>query len=200
MKAGGVSDEILETARNPPGLLSVKIKEMEEGIEGVKLALGILRDYYAKDAGHTQAEGAASGILGLLEVVEADFSKGLSEMNVGEQQAASEYRTMMNRNEIDKATKEQSVKYKTKESVGLDHSVAEVSSDLAGTKTELAAVVEYLGKMNAMCVAKPETYSTRKARREEEIAGLQQALQILSGEAVFLQKISHGVLRGVKRH
>jgi len=175
-------------------------KEMQEGIEGVKLGLSILRDYYAKDAGHAQAEGAASGILGLLEVVEADFSKGLSEMNVGEQQAAGEYRTMMQRNEIEKATKEQGVKYKTKESVGLDRAVSETSSDLSGTKTELAAVVEYLGKMNAMCVAKPDTYASRKGRREEEIAGLKQALQILSGESVFLQKLSHGVLRGVHRH
>jgi len=175
-------------------------KEMQEGIEGVKLGLSILRDYYAKDAGHAQAEGAASGILGLLEVVEADFSKGLSEMNVGEQQAAGEYRTMMQRNEIEKATKEQGVKYKTKESVGLDRAVSETSSDLSGTKTELAAVVEYLGKMNAMCVAKPDTYASRKSRREEEIAGLKQALQILSGESVFLQKLSHGVLRGVHRH
>merc|ERR1719321_2492192 len=37
-------------------------KEMEDGIEGVKLALEILRDYYNKDGGHVKAEGAASGI------------------------------------------------------------------------------------------------------------------------------------------
>merc|ERR1719502_2038423 len=70
-------------------------KDMEQGIEGVKMALSILRDYYAKDAGHTQAEGAASGIIGLMEVVEADFSKGLSEMNVGEAAAETEYKKMM---------------------------------------------------------------------------------------------------------
>jgi len=175
-------------------------KEMEDGIEGVKLALSILRDYYAKDAGHVKAEGASSGIIGLLEVVEADFSKGLSEMNVAEAAAAAEYKKMMQDNEIAKATKESSVKYKNKEATGLDRSVAETSSDLTGTKTELAAVNEYYGKINAMCIAKPETYGSRKGRREAEIAGLKEALHILSGESVFLQQVHRGVLRGVRRH
>merc|ERR1740138_385730 len=107
---------------------------------------------------------------------------------------------MMQEAEIEKATKEQSVKYKTKEAAGLNRAVAEASSDLSGTKTELAAVVEYLGKIDAMCVAKPETYSSRKGRRESEIAGLKEALQILSGEAVFLQRVGRGALRGVHPH
>jgi len=175
-------------------------KEMEDGIEGVKLALNILRDYYAKDGGHAKAEGAASGIIGMLEVVEADFSKGLSEMNVAEAAAAAEYKKMMQKNEIEQATKESSVKYKSKEATGLDRSVAETTSDLQGTKTELSAVTEYLGKIDAMCVAKPETYSSRKSRREAEIAGLKEALQILSGEAVFLQRVGRGALRGVHHH
>jgi hypothetical protein len=175
-------------------------KEMEDGIEGVKLALNILRDYYAKDGGHAKAEGAASGIIGMLEVVEADFSKGLSEMNVAEAAAAAEYKKMMQKNEIEQATKESSVKYKSKEATGLTRSVAETTSDLQGTKTELSAVTEYLGKIDAMCVAKPETYSSRKSRREAEIAGLKEALQILSGEAVFLQRVGRGALRGVHHH
>merc|ERR1719378_1937984 len=107
---------------------------------------------------------------------------------------------MMQESEIEKATKEQSVKYKTKEATGLARSVAETASDLSGVKTELSAVNEYFGKINAMCVAKPETYSSRKGRREAEIVGLKEALQILSGEAVFLQQVKRGVLRGVRHH
>jgi hypothetical protein len=144
-------------------------KEMEDGIEGVKLALNILRDYYAKDGGHAKAEGAASGIIGMLEVVEADFSKGLSEMNVAEAAAAAEYKKMMQKNEIEQATKESSVKYKSKEVTGLDRSVAETTSDLQGTKTELSAVTEYLGKIDAMCVAKPETYSSKKTEERRRL-------------------------------
>merc|ERR1719217_1464886 len=41
--------------------------EMEQGLEGIKLALKVLRDYYAKDAAHASAEGAGAGIIGMLE-------------------------------------------------------------------------------------------------------------------------------------
>merc|ERR1719454_2400561 len=68
-----------------------KSAEMEKGIEGVKMALKVLRDYYSKDAAHGSAEGAGEGIIGLLEVVESDFTKGLSEMTATEEAAASEY-------------------------------------------------------------------------------------------------------------
>merc|ERR1719217_1133836 len=47
--------------------------EMEQGLEGIKLALKVLRDYYAKDAAHASAEGAGAGIIGMLE---SDLSKG----------------------------------------------------------------------------------------------------------------------------
>merc|ERR1712079_111246 len=52
--------------------------ELEQGLEGVKLALKILSDYYASDAAHTAAEGAGSNIIGLLEVAESDVEKELA--------------------------------------------------------------------------------------------------------------------------
>merc|ERR1719313_2062071 len=61
--------------------------EMKKGIEGVKLALKVLNEYYAKEKSHSSADGAGSGIIGLLEVCESDFTKGLAEMNAAEQTA-----------------------------------------------------------------------------------------------------------------
>merc|ERR1719409_1564560 len=49
--------------------------EMKKGVKGVQLALKVLRDYYSKaDKAHSSADGAGSGIIGLLEACEADFS------------------------------------------------------------------------------------------------------------------------------
>jgi chromosome segregation ATPase len=177
-------------------------KDMEQGLEGVKMALNVLRDYYAKDAGHTKASGAGSSIIGLLEVVESDFSKGLAEMTATEEQAANQYEATTKENEITTATKQQDVKYKTKEAAGLDKSVAELTSDREGVKEVLASVTEYLGKLDKMCVAKPETYSERKSRREAEIAGLKEALTILQSQASLLQRTQHArrSLRGVQPH
>jgi chromosome segregation ATPase len=171
--------------------------EMEQGLEGVKMALQILRDYYAKDdKKHEAAEGAATGIVGLLEVVESDLSKGLAEMIATEEAAAAEYDKQTKENAITKTTKEQDVKYKTEEFTRLDKAVADATSDREGVQTELDAVLEYLEKLKEQCVAKAETYEERVRRREAELAGLREALQILGGEAVLLQKSAKHALRG----
>jgi len=174
-------------------------EEMEMGLDGIKKALKVLRDYYAKDQG-TSAQGAGGGIVSLLEVCESDFSKGLAEMIAGEETAQREYDTQSKENEIDKATKEQDVTYKNKEAANLDQSVAELTSDRSGVQEELDAVNEYLSKLEDRCIAKPETYGERTARREAEIAGLKQALEILEGEAVLLQRSTKRTLRGLRKH
>jgi predicted nucleic acid-binding Zn-ribbon protein len=52
--------------------------EMEKGLDGIKLALKILTEYYAsEDKSHLAAEGAGGGIIGLLEVIESDFTRAL---------------------------------------------------------------------------------------------------------------------------
>merc|ERR1719337_127032 len=102
--------------------------EMEAGIEGVKKALSVLKDYYAKDGkSHGAAEGAGSGIIGLLEVCESDFTKGLAEMTAAEESAVKEYETTTKENEIATVTKEKDVQYKTKEAAGLDKNVADLT-------------------------------------------------------------------------
>jgi len=173
--------------------------EMEQGIEGVKLALKVLTEYYAKsDKSHESAEGAGTGIIGLLEIVESDFTKGLAEMTAAEESAAAEYDQLTKENEISKAMKSQDVKYKTKDAKGLDKSTAEASADRATVQEELDATLEYYSGIKARCVAKAESYADRKQHREAEIAGLKEALSILNGEAMLLQQSTKRGLRGRK--
>merc|ERR1719478_1723886 len=107
----------------------------------------------------------------MLEVCESDFSKNLAQINTEEDMAAAEYEKTTQENKMTKTQKDQDVKYKTAEFKGLDKEVAEMSSDLDGLQTELAAVLEYREKLDAQCIAKPETYEERKARRTAEING-----------------------------
>merc|ERR1719410_2905015 len=100
--------------------------DMEQGIQGVQLALKILREYYAKeDKAHAAAEGAASSIVGLLEVVESDFSKTIAELTTTEQAAKNAYDQQTKDNEIEKTAKDQDVEYKGKEATDLDKAVKE---------------------------------------------------------------------------
>jgi len=162
--------------------------EMEEGLDGIKIALKVLRDYYAKDdASHEKASGASAGIIGLLEVAEADFAKGLEEMISVEEAAVTEYEKLTKENEIAKTTKEQDVKYKSKEAKSLDKTAAEATADRDGIETELDAVLEYYDKIKEECIAKADSYEEKVKRRNAEIEGLKNALAILEGEAVLLQ-------------
>jgi len=172
--------------------------EMKQGIEGVKKALQVLKEYYAKDASHGSAGGAGSSIIGLLEVCESDFTKGLTEMTAEEEAAAADYKAYVKEDEIATTMKQQDLKYKTKEAAGLDKNVAELSTDLSGVTDELSAVLSALDKLKEMCVAKAEPYAERKARRESEIAGLKEALSILESETALIQ--TKHTLRGARLH
>jgi len=180
------------------GAFNTNSAEMEKGVKGVQLALKVLNEYYAKsDKSHGSADGAGQGIIGLLEVVESDFSKGLAEMQAAEQSAAAEYDQLSKANDIEKASKGQDNKYKTKESKGLDKDTTETSADRSTVQQELDAVNDYYKGIKGRCVAKAETYAERTQRRAAEIAGLKEALSILDGEAVLLQQTAKH-LRGVK--
>merc|ERR1719436_179238 len=175
--------------------------DMEQGLEGVKMALKILRDYYAKDdKAHEEAAGAGESIIGLLEVVESDFSKQLAEIMATEASAVRTYEQETKDNEIEKTAKTQDVKYKTKEFSDLDKAVAEASADRSGVQTELNAVNEYLASLLKQCTAVPETYAERKQRRAAEIAGLKQALSILDGETALLQQNARRLRRKAPQH
>ena len=52
-------------------------RDLEDGVEGVRSAPGVLRDNYGgSDTAHATA-GESGGIIGLPEVIESDFSKNL---------------------------------------------------------------------------------------------------------------------------
>jgi chromosome segregation ATPase len=180
--------------------------ELELGITGVQKALSVLKDYYGSGAGdfdafmqqpakpklHSKASGAGGSILDILEVVESDFTKNLAAEETQEEDAIAVYEKTTQDNKLATTMKSQDVKYKTQEYKGLDKSIAELSSERDTTNTELDAVLEYYAKIKDRCIAKPETYEERKARREAEIQGLKEALEILENETAFMQRGKRG--------
>jgi len=193
----GTQAEMNKLRAEEKGAFNTNSAEMEKGINGVKMALKVLNEYYASEGkAHSSADGAGGGIIGLLEVVESDFTKGLAEMTATEQSSASEFDQLSKANDIEKATKEQDAKYKTKESKSLDTHTSEANADRATVQEELDAINEYYTTLKGRCVAKAETHSERVARRTAEIDGLKEALTILNGEAVLLQQTSKRSLRG----
>merc|ERR1719387_1756431 len=169
--------------------------DYESGIEGVGMALKVLRDYYAEkeealiQESHDKATGAATGIIGMLEVVESDFTKSLAEGTAKEAMAQEEYEKLTMDNKIATTEKTTAVKYKTKDKKETEEMLVSLKEDKETVEKEYAAVMEYWEELQGMCIAKPEPYAERKRRREAEIAGLKEALTILEEEAgsAFLQ-------------
>merc|ERR1719240_516373 len=157
-------------------------KDLELGLGGVQKALEKLREYYggaaliqSSDMGfmqqpaapekHQKSSGAGQSIIGILEVCESDFSKNLAKEEQEESDAQAEYDTTTQENKI---TKEQDVKFKTQEFKALDAEITELTGDKETAQSELDAVMEYYGKIKDRCVAKPESYEERTARRNAE--------------------------------
>merc|ERR1719379_134848 len=195
--------------------------DLSAGLGGVRKALEVLRDYYGSAAlledgkfnslmqqrqpplpqGHEKSGGAASSIIGILEVCESDFAKELSLTEAEQADSEALYAKTTQENKVTKTMKTQDVKYKTGEFKSLDKAIADMTSDKESASSELAAVMEYYAKLKARCAPKHETYEERVRRREAEIEGLKSALDILENETVgasALQRAWHG-LRGASR-
>merc|ERR1719189_2000372 len=185
--------------------------DLQLGLSGVREASRTLRDYYGGAASmiqanadpaafmqrvrqpaapelHTKAGGAGGSIIDILEVVESDFATNLAKEETEEADAQSEYEKVSQENAVTKTVKVQGVKYKTQEFSGLDKAISDMSGDLATVNAELSAVLEYYGKVKSRCIAVPETYAERKARREAEIQGLKEALNVLETETAAVHK------------
>merc|ERR1712176_666389 len=137
---------------------------------------------------HVKAGDAGSSIIGILEVCESDFAKNLAAETSQEDDAEAAYEKKTQENKVTKTLKDQDVKYSTQEYNTLDKEIGELSADRETTSAELSAVLDYYAKIKDRCIAKPQTYEARKARREAEIQGLKEALAILQDETAFVER------------
>merc|ERR1719388_84373 len=136
---------------------------------------------------HRGGQHGGEGILGMLEIAESDFASMLAESKAAEQAAVEEFEKMVNENRVMKATKFAEIKGKESEIKGPKKKLDELLQDKSGVNSELGAVNEYLDQLKPQC-SKGESYADKKARREQEIAGLKDALNILEGNGIALMQ------------
>merc|ERR1719183_1738808 len=183
------------------------IKEYQEGQELIQRVIGVLNDFYAKQAkkadgddallqgaaagppktfeGEVTGKGdAAGGIMAILEISLSDFSRLEAETKTAEQQAATEYQKLMHESAVRKATLKKDLEYKSVEKQKLEGDIQRSGADLAGFKEELAAVLQYIEKLKPSCTNAGPSHEERKERRQKEIASLQEALEILNNEGL----------------
>merc|ERR1719316_371754 len=187
---------------------SERKKDYENGQTACAAAIKVLHEYYqgksfvqtstlVSDMAHSAASqhGASSGIIGLLEVAESDFSRMLAESTAAEDSAISEYETFLQDSKVSRASKEAESKNKAAERQRVQGTIQETGQDHSDAKKELAAVKEYDEKLKESCEAKAPSFEEREQRRKAEIEGLQTALAILDGREIAMTQMSRGLRR-----
>jgi len=185
------------------------IKDFGDAAAATEKAIGILKDFYdnaallqtsskvnAPEFGSAKS-GAGGVIIGILEMSNEDFVKLHSETSTAEAEAAEGYEKLMNDNKASKAAKLAEVKGSESEIKSLKVALENQGEDKTMTSSELDAVNAYVEKLKPQCEEKVMSYAEKKARREAEIAGLKEALEILASEALIQTKSN---LRKVKAH
>merc|ERR1719465_221617 len=176
-------------------------KDFKDSAEAVAKAIEVLKNFYegsfiqvsAKtDMKSKQPEfgGAKSDIahtiISVLEMSEEDFTTLLAETEATEDEAAKAYKTLTDENKISKATKETEAKGKASEVKSLTVQLEHSKEDHGSVSTELDAVLAYIDKLKPQSEEKAMSYEEKKAKREAEIAGLKEALEILAGDGLAL--------------
>jgi chromosome segregation ATPase len=164
-------------------------KDYKDSAEAVANAIAVLQDYYSSGS-FVQAKeepelgGAktdiASTIMSMLEVAESDFTSLLAEAEASEKEAQTSYDKLVEQNTITKTANTQEVKGKEAGVKSEEAALLNYKEDFATTGKELDAVLSYLDKLKPQCETKVMSYAERVAKREAEIEGLKEALEILS--------------------
>merc|ERR1719213_1340920 len=129
-------------------------------------------------------QSESGGVIGMLEVIEADFARLEADTTAAEATAQKEYDTFMTDSKVDVAAKTKDMEHKEAKKQDENQALTIRNSDLEGTQKELNAALAYFDKLKPSCVDSGVSYDSRVARRKEEIESLQEALRILNGEDI----------------
>jgi len=186
------------------------VTEAKAGLAAVKMAIDILDKFYktsakadvdlslaqgplddAPDAGfktgaaYKGAGAEAGGIIGMMEVIQSDFERTISETKQGEAAAKKEHLEFST--ETGKSLAEKTMAQKEKQSIKdeTDTNQNDAEESMTSRSKILVASIEELIELKATCVDTGMSYADRVAMREQEIASLKKALCILGAYAEY---------------
>jgi chromosome segregation ATPase len=166
--------------------------DYKQSADAVASAIEVLSEYYNKgsfvqvassvrqapdfNAGKTDVAGT---IMEMLEVAESDFTRLLAEADADESQAQEAFDKLVQENAVTKAAKQAEIRGNEGQLKQLQTALLNSKEDASTTAKELDATLAYLDKLKPQCESKVMTYAERVQKREDEIAGLKEALEIL---------------------
>jgi len=187
---------------------STTVSMSEEAIESVKLAMGLLQDFYKKallaqtgkytppnadrsgktvgdlapevfDDNYHGSQSESKGIIGILEVILSDFERTKKTTESDEKESKEAFEQLEKETNDDIEKKEGSIKKKEGELSDAKSDLIEQQSALSDAQELLESSKGKLESLEVMCVKGEETWEERKKKREDEIEALKTALETL---------------------
>merc|ERR1719468_377486 len=170
------------------------IADAKAGFIAVGRALVILKEFYSSQTSLLQQvpemapykgqQDGQKGVIGMLEVIETDFSRLRADTEAAETAAAMEYDSFM---AIAQASKKQ--KHEEEEKLRLDqdqteYENVETQKDLTATEVEQKRANGYFQYLKPNCLEVHVNWDERVARRQEELEALREAYSILDKKTV----------------
>jgi len=183
------------------------VSEAEEGKEAVEQAIDVLSKFYktaAKaslvqegtyesgvdddmpDTGFSGAnkgsQGAAAGILGMLDVILSDFERTISETEKAEKAAEKEFLEFETTTKVSIGTKTVAKENNNSELAETETLLNDDKESMTEEQDLLDSALKELIELQPACVETAMSYAERVAKREQEIEALKNALCVLGME------------------
>jgi hypothetical protein len=168
------------------------VKDSAESIEALSGAIKTLTDFYGADetalvqVGQPKSD-SANVIIEMLQTAQEDFEKLKQETEAAEANAVDTFEKLVQEGDVTKAKKNAMVEGKTNEIASVKVQLSQISEDLTDAEKALTAASDFLKGVKEACANKAMSFEERQKRRGAEIAGLREALEILSADESFLQ-------------
>merc|ERR1712238_452283 len=119
------------------------------------------------------------GILGMLEVIQADFARLKADTQSEEHAAAAEFDTLMKDSEVSKKQKHDSEVQLKLDKDQREFEKSQTDKDLKATHAELQDANDYFEELKPSCVKVHVSFEERMAGRKAELEALKEAYSIL---------------------
>jgi len=166
------------------------VADAKEGIAATKKAADILDKFYktAANAGakapvsgaYSGQNVAASGILAMMEVIESDFHRTVSQTLKAEEASKQQLLEFMTESGKSLAEKKVATGEKRRWKDETEKSYEENSDNLSSQSKIVKTSTQELAQMKAACSPKGQSYKERVAAREQEVESLKKGLCILN--------------------
>lgn len=174
------------------------LADSKAGLKAVKDAIKVLEEFYGfVQTGSSNADAhrqdqpkteegeyegnkdAASGILGLLDVIVSDFERTIETTEKEEDDAKKKFKDFEKDTESDVEDKVKSKKDKEKDVKSTESDLTGFKEDLKNGRDNLKDAKGELAKLKPVCVDTGPSWEEKRAQQKKDVEALKQALEIL---------------------